>query len=96
MKKTNYTEWKKLFDGDAENRAKFMRDALVGKVDENTAVVTADVFDPEGMKQTLSDPEQGKIIRRNGHRTYNIHVATCSSTWFIKDKETSCSTMLDF
>jgi len=38
--KTNYTEWKKLFDGDAENRAKFMRDALVGKVDENTAVVT--------------------------------------------------------
>ena len=25
--KTNYTEWKKLFDGDAENRAKFMRDA---------------------------------------------------------------------
>ena len=57
MKKTNYTEWKKIFDGDAEKRAKFMRDVLVGKVDENTAVVTADVFDPEGMKQALSDPE---------------------------------------
>ena len=28
MTKTNYTEWEKLFDGDAENRAKFMRDAL--------------------------------------------------------------------
>ena len=26
----------KNFDGDAENRAKFMRDALVGKVDEKT------------------------------------------------------------
>ena len=23
MKKTNFSEWKKLFDGDAENRAKF-------------------------------------------------------------------------
>ena len=57
MEKTNYTEWKKIFDGDAEKRAKFMRDAMVGKVDENTAVVTADVFDPEGMKQALSDPE---------------------------------------
>ena len=32
MKKTNFSEWKKLFDGDAEMRAKFMRDALVGKV----------------------------------------------------------------
>ena len=47
MTKTNYTEWEKIFDGDAENRAKFMRDALVGKVDENTAVVTDDIFDPD-------------------------------------------------
>jgi hypothetical protein len=72
--KTNYTEWKKLFDGDAENRAKFMRDALVGKVDENTAVVTADVFDPEGMKQTLSDPELGKRLEEMGieHTIYML------------------------
>jgi hypothetical protein len=72
--KTNYTKWKKLFDGDAENRAKFMRDALVGKVDENTAVVTADVFDPEGMKQTLSDPELGKRLEEMGieHTIYML------------------------
>ena len=44
MNKTNYTEWKKIFDGDAEKRAKFMRDALVGKVDENTAVITQLMF----------------------------------------------------
>ena len=76
--KTNYTEWKKLFDGDAENRAKFMRDALVGKVDENTAVVTADVFDPEGMKQTLSDPELGKRLEEMGieHTIYMLQPAT--------------------
>ena len=77
MTKTNYTEWKKLFDGDAENRAKFMRDALVGKVDENTAVVTADVFDPEGMKQALSDPELGKIFEEMGieHTIYMLQPA---------------------
>ena len=75
--KTNYTEWKKLFEGDAENRAKFMRDALVGKVDENTAVVTADVFDPEGMKQTLSDPELGKRLEEMGieHTIYMLQPA---------------------
>jgi hypothetical protein len=78
MKKTNFSEWKKLFDGDAENRAKFMRDALVGKVDENTAVVTADVFDPEGMKQTLSDPELGKRLEEMGieHTIYMLQPAS--------------------
>ena len=77
MNKTNYTEWKKIFDGDAEKRAKFMRDALVGKVDENTAVITADVFDPEGMKQALSDPELGKIFEEMGieHTMYKLQPA---------------------
>ena len=56
----------KIFDGDAENRAKFMRDALVAKVDENTAIVTADIFDPEGMKQALSDPEMDKRLEEMG------------------------------
>ena len=77
MKKTNYTEWKKLFDGDAENRAKFAMDTLVGKVDENTAIVTADIFDPEGMKQTLSDPELGKRLEEMGieHTIYMLQPA---------------------
>ena len=56
----------KNFDGDAENRAKFMRDALVAKVDENTAIVTADIFDPEGMKQAFSDPEMEKRLEEMG------------------------------
>ena len=78
MTKTNYTEWKKLFDGDAENRSKFMRDALVGKVYESTAVVTADIFDPEGMKQALSDPELGKIFEEMGieHTIYILQPAS--------------------
>ena len=67
----------KNFDGDAENRAKFMKDALVGKVDENTAVVTADIFDPEGMKQALSDLEQGKRLEEMGieHTIYMLQPA---------------------
>jgi len=77
MKKTNFSEWKKLFDGNAEMRAKFMRDALVGKVDENTAIVTADIFDPEGMKQALSDPELGKRFEEMGieHTIYMLQPA---------------------
>ena len=75
--KTNYTKWKKLFDGDAENRANFARDTLVGKVDENTAIVTADIFDPEGMKQALSDPELGKSFEEMGiaHTIYMLQPA---------------------
>ena len=47
-------------------RSNFMNDALLGKVDENTAVVTADFFDPEGMKQALSDPEMDKRLEEMG------------------------------
>jgi len=67
----------KIFDGDAENRAKFMRDALVAKVDENTAIVTADIFDPEGMKQAFSDPEMEKRLEEMGieHTTYMLQPA---------------------
>ena len=68
---------KKLFDGEADNRAKFMRDALVGKVDENTADVKANIFDPEGMKQALSDPELGKSFEEMGieHTIYMLQPA---------------------
>ena len=62
MKNTNFSKWKKLFGDDAENRSKFAKNALVGKVDENTTIVTADIFEPEGMKQRLSDPELGKNL----------------------------------
>ena len=77
MKNTNFSEWEKLFDDDAENRSKFARDNLVGKVYENTAIVTADIFDPEGMKQRLSDPELGKSIEEMGieHTVYMLQPA---------------------
>jgi hypothetical protein len=77
MTKSNYTEWKKLFDEDAEKQEKFMKDILVGKIDENTAVVTADIFDPEGMQTHISDPEQSKIFEEMGieHTIYMLQPA---------------------
>ena len=33
-----YDEWKKKFDSDAEVQSKMMRNTLVGRVDENTAM----------------------------------------------------------
>ena len=77
MTKSNYTEWKKLFDEDAEKQEKFMKDTLVGKIDENTAVVTADIFDPEGMQTHISDPEQSKIFEEMSieHTIYMLQPA---------------------
>ena len=49
MKSWTYDEWKKAFDADAEMQAEFMRETIVGKVDEQTAIVSADVFAPEKM-----------------------------------------------
>ena len=77
MTKSNYTEWKKLFDEDAEKQEKFMKDTLVGKIDENTAIVTADIFDPEGMQTHISDPDQSKIFEEMGieHTIYMLQPA---------------------
>ena len=82
MTKSNYTEWKKLFDEDAEKQEKFMKDTLVGKIDENTAIVTADIFDPEGMQTHISDPEQSKIFEEMGieHTIYMLQPAPVPSS----------------
>ncbi len=54
-----------------------MKDTLVGHVDENTAVVTTDVFDPERMQTHVSDPELGKIFEEMGieHTVYMLQPA---------------------
>ena len=47
MKNCTYDDRKKAFGADAEMQAKFMRETIVGKADEQTAIVSADVFAPE-------------------------------------------------
>ena len=57
MKNCTYDDWKKAFDADAEMQAEFMRETIVGKVDEQTAIVSSDVFAPEKMQQLMSAPD---------------------------------------
>ena len=45
MNKCTYDEWKKAFDADSASDAQFMRDVIVGKVDDNTTICSMDVFD---------------------------------------------------
>ena len=72
---STYDEWKKVFDENAESDAEFMRDAIVGKVDNNTAMVSCDVFDPEKMQSMfVEDPEMKKIEEDMGlvHEVYQL------------------------
>ncbi|MCH2108721.1 MAG: hypothetical protein MK135_05295 [Polyangiaceae bacterium] len=57
MKEPKYAEWKEAFDGDKERQAHFMKDAVVGRVDERTAMVTADVFDRPALQALLKSDE---------------------------------------
>ena len=66
MTKSNYDEWLEILDGDAERSAKFMKDDMVGKVDDNTAIVFADIFDSEGMRKEMSNPELQQMLEEKG------------------------------
>ena len=57
MQNCTYDDRKKAFDADAEMQAEFMRETIVGRVDEQTAIVSADVFAHEEMQQLMSAPE---------------------------------------
>ncbi len=51
----SYNEWKSVYDGDLELREQFMKDDIVGKVDENTAMIKATITDPEKMEKVKSE-----------------------------------------
>ena len=51
----SYNEWKSVYDGDLELRKQFMKDDLVGKVNENTAMIKATITDPEKMENVMSE-----------------------------------------
>mgnify|MGYP003325519347 CR=1 FL=1 len=50
-----YDEWKSVYDGDLELRKQFMKDDIVGKVDENTAMIKATITNPEKMEKIMSE-----------------------------------------
>ena len=51
----SYDEWKSIYDGDLGLRRTFMKDDLVGKVDENTAMIKATIIDPEKMEKAMAE-----------------------------------------
>ena len=61
-----FDQWKKSFDDSAHMREKFSRDPMVGKVDEHTALVTVDVFDPAGMMAMFNSDAAKKMAEEMG------------------------------
>ena len=48
-------EWKSVYDEDLELRKQFMKDDIVGKVDENAAMIKATITDSEKMGKVMSE-----------------------------------------
>ena len=44
MTNISYENWKKKFDEDADAQSKMMRNTIVGKVDNSTAMISTEVF----------------------------------------------------
>ena len=64
MSKVTFDDWKVKFDEDAEVQSKMMRNTRVGKVDNNTAMVLTEVFNPE-MVQEFMNSEDFKNMETN-------------------------------
>ncbi len=69
-----YDEWKKKFDSDSEAHSKMMRNTLVGKVDEKTAMISTEIFDQEMVGQFMTSDEFKKMEQELGlsHEVYRL------------------------
>ena len=69
-----YDEWKKKFDSDSEAHSKMMRNTLVGKVDEKTAMISTEIFDQEMVGQFMTSDEFKKMEQELGlsHEVYQM------------------------
>ena len=69
----SYDEWKAVYDGDIELRNKFMKNDIIGKVDEHTAMFKATITDPEKMGEVMSE-RMAEIGPKLGlsHEFYNL------------------------
>ena len=70
---SSYDEWKTIYDGDLELRRTFMKDDLVGKVDDKTAMIKATITDPEQMKKVMGQriPETAPTLGLE-HEMYTL------------------------
>ena len=74
MEKVKYEEWKKLFDQDADAQSKMMKNTIVGKVDDNTAMICTEVIDENMVNQFMTSEDFKKMEENLGliHEFYKI------------------------
>ena len=74
MEKVKYEEWKKLFDQDADAQSKMMNNTIVGKVDDNTAMICTEVIDENMVNQFMTSEDFKKMEENLGliHEVYKI------------------------
>ena len=74
IKNTTYDEWKKKFDEDSEVQSQMMKNTVVGKVDENTAMIGTEVFNPEMVEKFMSSDEFKQMEEELGlsHEVYQL------------------------
>ena len=74
-----FDEWKHELDEEAEIDGLFMRDVMIGKVDDHTAIMCADVFDPELQQQYMSDPALQEMAEMYGAE-HSLYLAKLVAT----------------
>ena len=74
IKNTTYDEWKKKFDSDSEVQSQMMRNTVVGKVDDNAAMISTEVFNPDMIGQFMSSDEFKQMEKELGfsHEVYQL------------------------
>ena len=74
IKNTTYDEWKKKFDSDAEVQSEMMRNTIVGKVNDETAMISTEVFNPDMVGQFMSSDHFKQMEKELGlsHEVYQL------------------------
>ena len=74
MTNTTYDNWKKKFDEDADVQSKMMRNTIVGKVDNSTAMISTEVFNPEMVGQFMTSNEFKNMEKEMGlsHEVFQL------------------------
>ena len=74
MSKVTFDEWKVKFDEDSEVQSKMMRNTRVGKVNDNTAMVFTEVFNPEMVQEFMNSDDFKKMETNLGlsHEVYKV------------------------
>ena len=74
MTNTTYDNWKIKFDADADAQSKMMRNTIDGKVDDTTAMISTEVFNPELVGEFMTSDEFKNMEKELGlsHEVFQL------------------------